>query len=209
MLNRLRHKEFIGVLFFAILFVLASIWSSNYADFLKELISKQGIKGVFFYTLITALAVLVAPVSTLPLLPLAVVSWGPFLAAILSILGWTIGAILAFGVARMYGEPLVARFANLARVQKFAARIPEDNLFWIVVLSRIALPVDVLSYALGLFTKINWSVYFWATLLGLIPFAFVYAYFVIIPWYLQVSGMILLMLIFWFTYRKMNFQKTF
>ena len=53
--------------------------------------------------------------------------------------------------------------------------IPED-LFWSIVLVRLVLPMDVISYVLGLFTDIGWSKYAAATAIGLTPSAFVLAY---------------------------------
>jgi uncharacterized membrane protein YdjX (TVP38/TMEM64 family) len=41
---------------------------------------------------------------------------------------------------------------------------------------RLVLPMDVISYVLGLFADISWSKYAGATALGLTPSAFVLAY---------------------------------
>ena len=41
---------------------------------------------------------------------------------------------------------------------------------------RVALPVDELSYALGLFTTIPSRIYFLASALGILPGAFVFSY---------------------------------
>ena len=45
------------------------------------------------------------------------------------------------------------------------------------MLVRLVLPMDVISYVLGLFTDIGWPTYVAATALGLTPSAFVLAYF--------------------------------
>jgi uncharacterized membrane protein YdjX (TVP38/TMEM64 family) len=61
-------------------------------------------------------------------------------------------------------------------LERFEKTLPEKNIFWTVVMLRLMVPVDVLSYAVGLFSKMKSSTYFWATLLGVIPFAFIFAY---------------------------------
>ena len=52
----------------------------------------------------------------------------------------------------------------------------EDIGFVTIVMLRLVLPVDVLSYALGLFTFVSYSVYIRATLLGVLWFPFALAY---------------------------------
>jgi uncharacterized membrane protein YdjX (TVP38/TMEM64 family) len=44
------------------------------------------------------------------------------------------------------------------------------------VLVRVVLPMDVISYVLGLFTDMGWAKYMLATALGLTPSAFLLAY---------------------------------
>jgi uncharacterized membrane protein YdjX (TVP38/TMEM64 family) len=48
--------------------------------------------------------------------------------------------------------------------------------FWSIVLVRLVLPMDVISYVLGLFTDIEWPKYVAATAIGLTPSAFLLAY---------------------------------
>jgi ABC-type iron transport system FetAB permease component len=48
--------------------------------------------------------------------------------------------------------------------------------FWSVVLLRLVVPMDVISYVLGLFTEMTWTSYALATALGLTPAAFILTY---------------------------------
>jgi uncharacterized membrane protein YdjX (TVP38/TMEM64 family) len=132
--------------------------------------------GMLFYVFITIIAIVIAPVSTLPLIPMATFMWGPFVSAVLSIVGWTLGSLIAFILARYYGVGLVEKFVSLKHIQKIEKTIPKENLFWSVVFLRMTIPVDVLSYALGLFSRISLKSYFVATLIGVTPFAFIFAY---------------------------------
>ena len=61
-------------------------------------------------------------------------------------------------------------------IEKFERLIPEENIFWSIVFFRMAIPVDILSYLLGLFSHIKFRTYALATVIGVIPFAFVFAY---------------------------------
>jgi hypothetical protein len=48
--------------------------------------------------------------------------------------------------------------------------------FWNIVLLRMVIPVDVLSYALGLFVPMPLSRYVLATAIGVSPFAIIFAF---------------------------------
>jgi uncharacterized membrane protein YdjX (TVP38/TMEM64 family) len=51
----------------------------------------------------------------------------------------------------------------------------------------MAVPVDVLSYAIGLFTTVSWRVYTAATLIGIMPFAFIFSYTSAAPLYFRIG----------------------
>lgn len=54
---------------------------------------------------------------------------------------------------------------------------------------EVVVPVDILSYAVGLFVPMSYSAYLAATVLGVTPFAFVFAYSMdTLPLYLFVTG---------------------
>ena len=163
---------------------------------LVMLAAGTGWYGMLFYVILTATAVVAAPVSTVPLMPLATGLWGAFATAALSIAGWTFGAAVAFVIARRYGQPFVGRMVPLAKLEGFERRLPRKNLFMTVVVMRMVLPVDFLSYALGLFSRMPLGEYVLATFLGVAPFAFVFAYAVELPVVYQVFGGVLLVLLF-------------
>lgn len=159
-----------------LLFVGALALATSYAPLLESLGVYYGANGMLAYVAVTALAVVAAPLSAMPLLPLATASWGPGIAALLSILGWTIGAVLAFLLARTLGRRVIARFVSLEHAERVAQRIIGTNVFVAVLLLRMVVPVDVLSYAVGLFVPIRFGAYVLATIIGVTPFAFVFAY---------------------------------
>lgn len=175
-LEQVKIQEIIAVLLVLLLFVGATILANRYEARLTALVEKDTIPGMVAYVGITIVAVVIAPFSTAPLIPIASALWGWVVAALLSILGWVIGAQVAFVLARRFGVPLVARIVPLEKISILEARVPQQNLFWAVILLRMTVPVDILSYALGLFSRMSATSYFWATLIGVTPFAFVFAY---------------------------------
>lgn len=200
----LKKEEMLSIFLILVFFSLATLFAQQYGYLLKELPYLEGPFGAFLYVSITVLAVVAAPISTFPLLPVAVSLWGSFLAAVLSIVGWTIGASIAFGLARRYGKPLIRKMVSLEKIQRIEKMIPEENIFMSVVLLRMTLPVDILSYALGLFSGISFRNYFLATLIGVSPFAFFFAYAIELPSVVQFFVVALVLILLASGYARYN-----
>lgn len=169
----------------AALFLASSYFSGRYADAVRTWMERRNGAGVGAYLLTEVVATVVAPISALPALPLAVALWGSFWAAIISYVGWLIGSVVAFLLARRFGRPLVTRLFDIDKVDRVEKLVGERNLFMSIVFLRVVLPADLLSYALGLFTGIGFVPYFWATALGLLPFAFIFSYAAALPFGFQ------------------------
>lgn len=195
-MKRIIKKENYILLALVLLYVLASYFAGIYSEGLEKSVFLKGPYGWISYTAITALAVFVAPVSTLPLMPFAVKIWGPLPTALMSIFGWTLGASMVFYVSRKFGKKIIRKFFDIKRIEKVADAFPKKNLFFLVVIARIVLPVDVLSYALGLFTNMKTFSYIMATFLGVVPFAVVFVYLTEIPIVYQlIAGLVILVLL--------------
>jgi len=195
-----RTKETLVFLSVVVFFIATTIFSYLYIDELRSLVQAQGIIGLAAYLFLLIIAVVVAPISVFPLLPLAVVLWGIFVTVVLNVVGLTIGAMIAFGLARYFGRPLIEKFKFLKKVEELEGVIPEKYLFLTVVLLRMIFPVDVISYAVGLFTKMHWFSYLIATFLGILPFYLIFAYGLNLPVKYQILIGISGVLIILFTY---------
>jgi uncharacterized membrane protein YdjX (TVP38/TMEM64 family) len=166
---------------FAWLFVIggvlvAGVWLVRaHADGLGSFIDRRPAWGLLLYLLLNILDAVILPGATLPLIPVAAHVWGPIVTGLATTGGWTSGSLAAFLIARRWGAPIVEKITSMRRVREMKRYIPED-LFWSIVLVRLVLPMDVISYVLGLFTKIGWSRYAAATAMGLAPPAFLLAF---------------------------------
>ncbi len=156
--------------------LLAAVWLVHqHADDIRSFIDRHPVQGVVLYLVLNVIDAVAAPGATLPLIPVAAHTWGRFWAALLTTAGWTAGSLIAFLIARRWGAPVVRKLTSMERVKRLKAYIP-DNLFWSIVILRTVLPMDVISYVLGLFTDMSWASYAAATALGLTPSAFLLAY---------------------------------
>jgi uncharacterized membrane protein YdjX (TVP38/TMEM64 family) len=164
-----------GLIIVLILFILISYIIQSNSQFIENNLDKT-LSGILFYIFLTTTATIIAPISAVPLLPFAIFLWGWFFAAIFSIIGWTLGSVIAFSLARKFGVPIIKHFVSLKKLSKFEKYIPKEKIFLSIIVMRIFLPVDILSYLLGLFSKVKFSTYTLATIIGLTPFAFALAY---------------------------------
>ena len=174
-------KAFIPIAIIVALFIISAFYSQKYGEEVGVFVEKGGAFGMVAYVVIAIIATVAAPVSAAPLIPIAAGAWGAALTAMLSIFGWTIGSLIAFAIGRRYGLPLAQKFVSVSKLEKIHKHIPQEKVFWSVVLLRIMIPVDLLSYALGIFGVLDWKRYTLATIIGIIPFAFIFAYLGTLP----------------------------
>jgi uncharacterized membrane protein YdjX (TVP38/TMEM64 family) len=159
----------------AAVLITATLLVRHQAESLTRFVDERPIAGGVLYIALNIIDATVAPGATLPLIPVAARAWGHVAAALVTIVGWTVGSLVAFLIARRWGAPLVRKITSIERVKRLKRWIPDD-LFWSIVLLRMVMPMDVISYVLGLFTDMSWSAYLLATALGVAPSAFVLAF---------------------------------
>jgi len=138
-------------------------------------IGRHRVLGAGIYFVLVAASVVLLPFSSLPLLPLATRSYGVVLTALLSAAGWWVGCLIAFQIAR-FGRRYLERITSMEAVDRIEEKIPEDVGFGGIVVLRMILPVDVVSFALGLLKRLRFRTYAAASLVGILPFAFVMSY---------------------------------
>jgi uncharacterized membrane protein YdjX (TVP38/TMEM64 family) len=171
-----RHgREYLSLALIAAVLTGAVWLARSHAESLKAFIDQHAVQGVAVYIVLNILDAVIAPGATLPLIPIAARSWGRVPAALVTTIGWTAGSLVAFYIARRWGSPIVKKLTSMERVKRLRPYVPAHP-FWTVVALRLVVPMDVISYVLGLFTDMTWPSYGLATALGLTPSAFVLAY---------------------------------
>lgn len=183
------------------LFIIAIILSQYYKDDIAQYLD-FGYWGMLVYVLLATSSTVLAPINTLPLIPIATTLWGGFISALLSITAWTLGAIIAFILARRFGKPYIEKNYSLEKISQYEKLLGDKYVFWNIVFLRIVIPVDILSYAIGFFTSVKLSTYSLATLIGVSPFAFLLAYSANFPLALQLAVGVILLITIYVGYRK-------
>ncbi len=166
-----------GILGIGIVLILGiGIWEYQW-DFtvISDVLRQHPFLGAVLYIVLLITSVVLLPLSSLPLLPLAAHIFGVWVTAILSILGWWLGCLIAFSIARR-GRVYLEKIVSLEAVDRLEKKIPEDIGFAGIVILRMTLPVDITSFALGLLKKLPFSTHAIASFIGIVPFALMWSY---------------------------------
>ncbi len=185
--HRISLFNLLGLLAFGVLFgVISAVVRANEVYISSTMHGGGIVSAISFITLTAVFVIFVIPLDIIFLIPIGSTVWGPVPTAFMSIIGWTIGATIAFCIARYMGANVVRLIIGLDRVNAFEKRIPTQNLFWGVVLLRLFVSVDILSYGLGIFSKMPLVQYIVATGLGVTPFGFYFAYAGVLTFWYQI-----------------------
>ena len=144
--------------------------------YIEEQLGDNKITTGMVYFSVVIISTIFAPFAGLPLAPAVSVIIGPLLTSLYSVLGWTIGAIVAFFIARHLARPFLCHFIDMSRMERYEEYIPEKHIFSWLIFLRVIIPVDILSYAIGLTKRIKFPVYVISTFIGVIPFSFIWSY---------------------------------
>ena len=157
----------------------AGLWTAQaYREPIEAALQTHAVVGVGVFLASTVVAVLLPMLSNLALVPLAVVAWGPAWTATLLLLGWLGGAMASFAVGRHAQGWLLSRAPSLRRHADIDRLIAPDHRIGSLMLLRMTFPVDILSYALGLFSRRTTArENAVSTVFGAAPFACVFAWF--------------------------------
>ncbi len=165
-----------------LLFGLAIVLARLYAAPIGAALADHGQLGMVIFFCTTALAVVVPLFSNLPLVPFAVLLWGPWWTALIITGGWVAGAAISFDLARRVSPWLLHTFPRVTRYARIDRLIhPRHHLLSLLVL-RMTFPADILSYVLGLFShKTTRFENALSTAIGGAPFAVLFAFFPALP----------------------------
>ncbi len=173
----MNHKVMRGVLLLAIGvgITLAIVYRDNFdPQLLKQWVDQAGNAGPLLFILVYAIAtVLFLPGSVLTLAGGAL--FGPVLGTFYNLSGATLGAALAFLVARYLASHWVEK-KTAGRLQQLKQGVEKEGWRFVAFVRLVPLfPFNLLNYALGL-TKLRFSHYVIASYVFMLPGAFAYTY---------------------------------
>lgn len=208
---KITSSKVVGVLIILLLFIGADILTDTYTEELTTFIQRYGTEGEILFIALAMMAVVIPVWSNIFLLPFGTMTWGPFLTALFCITGWFFGSVVSFYIARTYKEWLLTKYTSLRKYEFIDSLIPKEHVSLSLIFLRMTMPVDILSYGLGLFSKrITWEQNAITTLIGITPFAFMFSYIGVFKTFTQIAIFVVTFSLFTlFVYiRKRKIQKS-
>jgi len=166
----------------------------------EDLIKNSGIFAPFIYVFLMIVAILVSPIPSSPLAIFGGAVFGPFLGMIYTLIGATIGAVLAFLVSRFFLRDYISRKLERNKFYKRIRGKDNNNIAKIILFTRLMphISFDIVSYAVGL-TSLNVWTFALVTFIGMIPIVFLLSFFgnLIEPY---ISRLLLVFAVLFFAY---------
>jgi uncharacterized membrane protein YdjX (TVP38/TMEM64 family) len=97
----------------------------------------------------SALAAMLAFVSSWIVVPFAVFTWGTTEALLLLWTGWLLGGAGTYAIGRLLGRPAVRWLVTAPALARYEDRISHHTPFGVVLLAQFALPSEIPGYLLG------------------------------------------------------------
>lgn len=146
------------------------------AERLDMLVARAGIWGPVVIVTLMTVAVVASPIPSAPIALAAGAAYGHLWGTVQVVIGAELGALIAFGLARILGHDVLRRvFGDRVDAGLLGS---QTALMATVVASRLMpfVSFDIISYAAGL-SKLNSWRFALATLAGIIPASFLLAHF--------------------------------
>ncbi len=142
-----------------------------------NLINSFGNLSIFVFVLIIIIEVVLAPIPGMFLNIAGGITFGPFLGALLSIIGNIIGASICFFLAKYFGGNYIEKLIDEKKLKTFQKYTEKYGYFVLFVLRLNPITSsDIFSYIGGLI-KMKYKYFIISTTLGLIPMMFAFSYF--------------------------------
>ena len=146
-------------------------------DGITNFINSFGNLSIFIFVSLIILENVLAPIPGLILNVAGGIAFGPFLGAILSIIGNMIGASLCYLIAKYFARKYVEKILDKDKMKIFHKYNEKYGHFVLFILRLNPLTSsDIFSYLAGL-TKMKYRNFIISTTLGIIPTMFVLSYF--------------------------------
>ena len=169
------------------IFIVVSYFVRQHIEAVRPwLTGSSNTYGMVIYVLLGIATVMIPFGSLTPFVPLATTLWGWPMAAFLTLLGWVLGSQIIFEVARFVGKPVILRFMPKRHLENIGHLIEGQSLARSIFIRMFA-HGDIISYAFGIFTKVNRWEFLLVTTVAIAPGAICAAYFGSLPLVYQVS----------------------
>lgn len=145
-------------------------WLIGFLPTAETIIRRRPMLGATIFVLFSALAAMLAFVSSAVIVPVGVYVWGKTTSMLLLWAGWILGGVCAYSISRYLGRPVVKALRAGPALARYENRISHRTPFGLVLLFQLAVPSEVPGYLFGLVRYTFWK-YLAALALAELPYA--------------------------------------
>lgn len=135
----------------------------------EQIAAVQPLIAMALIVVFSALAAMLAFVSSWVLVPFAVFTWGPIVALALLWSGWLLGGAASYAIGRFLGRPAVRWLLPADAVARYEERFAGHMPFHVVLLVQLSLPSEIPGYLLGV---VRYSFVRYLAALGIVELAY-------------------------------------
>ncbi len=128
---------------------MADTFGERQLQLLQMYAAERPLYAMGLFASFAFLSVLLGPLSSAPIVPLAIVLWGKLVTLILMLAGWMFGAVVSYGIGMHAGYPLVAHVIGKRRLDEWLKRVSRQATPFLALMFRLALPAET-GYVFGL-----------------------------------------------------------
>ena len=171
-----RHRRAVALAILvsiALLLMLAQpvhAWLLSLFDAAEALIRQRATWGMVAFVLLAALSAMVAFLSSVVLVPVAVYVWGPAVCFALLWTGWFMGGLAGYGIGRFLGRPAVEILVRPGILARYEGWARSGKTLVPMLMLQMAIPSDLASYLFGL-VRCRFIVFAAALALAEVPYA--------------------------------------
>ena len=136
----------------------------------ERVIGQHAVWGMVVFVLVAVVSAMFMFVSSMILIPVALYAWGPVVCAVLLWIGWFLGGVVAYGIGRYLGRPLVERMVRPGTIARYEGYARRASGFVPIVLLQLAIPSDTAGYLFGM-ARVPLRLYLIALALAEVPYA--------------------------------------
>ena len=130
--------------------------------------------GILIFILLAAISTMLSPFSSVPLAPIAIVTWGPLATTLMLVVGWTIGGMLSYVIGKRYGYEIATKFIEPKKFDKWSSQIEKKVNFFMMLVFRVMTPSET-GYIFGII-RYPFGKFLLVTFLSELPFALAISY---------------------------------
>ena len=128
--NKTKLNIALTLIFVILSFIIVSYFVQENIEFLTKFIKENYILGLFIFTLVDILSIVIAPVTSLLLIPIASNTYGVLITTVFFSIGGIIGSLIAFWIGRRYGKEFVKKIISIDEAEEVSEAIKQEKSFF-------------------------------------------------------------------------------